>query len=114
MNAHINHVQQLDLHWIGTGCHLGCKVAVAEYFKSVAKAAETGLSENVVRFLKIVVAGDADAFGKLAREINLHCPSSDYNFGRQHVGEDLVLENDKVTFILYLRQTDEQRWCKTH
>ena len=106
MNAHINHIQQLDLHWIGAGRNLFRIVAIGENFKSVAEAAEAGLREDVVRLLEVVVAGDADTFGKLAREIDLDRPSSDYHFRGKHVGDDLVLESDEVTFILYLKQTE--------
>lgn len=103
LNAHINCVQQLDLHWIGAGRHLICKVAIAVNLKRVAKAAEAGLGENVVRLVEIVVTGDADGFGKLAEEVNLNFPSSDYNLTGQLKGVDLILKSEKVTFILYLR-----------
>ncbi len=74
-----------------------------EYLKSVAEAAEAGLSENVVRLVEIVVTVDADSFRKLAREIDLNSLPSDYNFVGQLEGVDLICESDKVTFILYLR-----------
>lgn len=57
--------------------------------------------------MEIEVAGDGDGFGKLAREIDLDCLPSDYNFGGQLEGVDLILEGDEVTFILCLRPVNK-------
>ena len=100
MNAHINHFQQLDLHRVGLGLHLICIVAVAEYLKRVAEAAKAGLGEDVVRLLEVVVAGDADGFGKLARDVDLNRLPSDDDLVGRFKGVDFILENDEVTFIL--------------
>lgn len=54
--------------------------------------------------MEVVVTGDADDFGKTAIEIDLNSPPSDYNLGGQLEGLDRILENDEVTFVLYLRQ----------
>lgn len=80
-----------------------------ENFKSVAKASEVGLGENVVSVVEIVVIGDADGFGKLAWETNFNCLPSSYNLVTQLKGVDRILENDIITFILYLRQTKEKQ-----
>lgn len=109
MDAHKNSLQQLDLYWIGTSLHSVCKAAVVENFKSVAKASEVGLGENVVSVVEIVVIGDADGFGKLAWETDFNCLPSSYNLVSQLKGVDRILENDIITFILYLRQTKEKQ-----
>lgn len=80
-----------------------------ENFKSVAKASEVGLSENVVSVVEIVVIGDADGFGKLAWETDFNCLPSSYNLVTQLKRVDRILENDIITFILYLRQTKEKQ-----
>lgn len=54
--------------------------------------------------MELVVTGDADGFWELAKEIDLNGPPSDYNLIGQLKGVDMVLENDKVAFILRLRQ----------
>lgn len=110
LNSDVKWFHQLHLHWIGAGLHLTGKVAVSVYLKRVAEAAEAGLGENVFRLFEGVVTGDADGFGKLARESDLHGLSSDDNLVGQLEGVDLVVENDKVAFILRWRQ--KQR-CKT-
>lgn len=54
--------------------------------------------------MELVVTGDADGFWELAKEIDLNGPPSDYNLIGQLKGVDMVLENDKVAFILRSRQ----------
>lgn len=71
-----------------------------ENFKSVAKASEVGLGENIVSVVEIVVIGDADGFGKLAWETDFNCLPSSYNLVSQLKGVDRILENDIITFIL--------------
>lgn len=88
------------MDWIGAGRHLVCKVGIEIYVKSVTKAAKVGLSEDVVRVLEAEVSGDAEDFGKLAEEIDLDSPPSDYNLAGQLEGGDLIHENDEVTFVL--------------
>lgn len=80
-----------------------------ENFKSVAKASEVGLGENVVSVVEIVVIGDADGFGKLAWETDFNCLPSSYNLVSQLKRVDHILENDIIAFILYLRQTKEKQ-----
>lgn len=106
MNAHIDRLQQRYLHWVSTGLHLRSEVIIEEYIKSIAKAAEAGLSENVVRVLEVVGTGDAHGFGELAREINLNRLPPSYDCVGQLEGVDFILKSDKVTFVLYLRQTE--------
>lgn len=53
-----------------------------------------------------VVSGESDSFRKLAGEIDLNSPSSGNDLVGQLEGVDLILKNDVVTIILYLRQRE--------
>lgn len=74
LDAQVNGIQQLDLHWVAAGIYLVSEVAASENVKGKSEAAKTGLCENVVRFVECVVAGDAHDFRKAAVEVNLDRP----------------------------------------
>lgn len=100
MNPHINSLQQLDRHWISSGLHLCGKVAVRINVKAVAEGAKVGLGEDVVRVVHVEGAGNAQDFGKPAREVDVNRPAPDYNLIGQLKGRDAVGENEVVAVFL--------------